>query len=409
MRGDQGRTSWSTGWGKKQDKAAREWGSSNRERRQERIRKLNEQLSEAAQEQLPQARNTEQRRRDAASVAPAERSSRLAPASANGDVERNRLAGSKSGRKGNTADSAQSPGHEAEGPYGTRVYRPNAPAEWEQPLDGTWLEAWPQPVEKDPELEWKNSPNPWRRLEEATGNKSRGSRIGGAGHSRMDGTAGSGGGGGGIPGGGLGNRIFKGFSRRLLISTALFAAVWGMFQMDGTAARHGQALVREALSKPMNMAAIAGWYEGLFGAPPSFIPGFGNSNDTQPVSAKTERAAAAPVEGGSVVRSFAELLGGVEISGQPGAEVRAAEEGRVLLVSAEDAKGPTVVLQHANGRTTYYAQLGEASVAQNDWVQAGEAIGRLGGAAQGSDIAILYFAVKEQDQYIDPAEVVPLD
>ncbi|MCM3746709.1 M23 family metallopeptidase [Paenibacillus pasadenensis] len=400
MSGQYGRWPSPSGWGKKQDKATRERGIGNRERRQERIRELTERLGSEEPEVQPIEGN-----RPIANDARIGR--QLTPAGAPGSAGKKRSEGGKPSRRPGEKTGDSLGKQPAAGPYGTRVYHPNAPADWEQPpLDGAWLEAWPQPTDRDPEIEWKNSANPWRRLEEASGVK------GGLGERRsISGRSGgvpggSGGGNGGQPGN-LGSRIAKGFSRRLLVSAALFAAVWGLFQLDGAAARHGQALVREALTKPMNMAAVAGWYEGLFGAPPSFIPGFGDNS--QQASAKPERAAETPVEGGSIVRSFAELLGGVEISGQPGAEVRAAEEGRVLLVSASDAKGPTVVLQHAGGRTTYYAQLGEANVAANDWVEAGDAIGTLGQAAEGSEAALLYFAVKDKDRYIDPADVIPFD
>ncbi|QJC52889.1 M23 family metallopeptidase [Paenibacillus albicereus] len=388
----------------KKGKAARGLTSANRERRQDRIRELTERLEADAARHAEAAAGRDgilggKRARDAASQS--------AASSVSGSGAR------LSGRKPHeTLPSAGRPGGRAsgqDGPYGTRIYRQGAPAEWEQPLGSGWPdEAWPQAQEKDPEAEWKNSANPWERLEQASGELTglapRTLREGGSGS-----RAGTGGGGGDRSGPGTGGRFARSFARRLLVSAALFGAVWGLFQLDGPAARQGQLAVRQALSEPMDVSAIAVWYEGVFGAPPSFLPGFDKSGGTRPAAAPAERATVAPVAGGSIVHPFAELLGGVEISGAPGADVLAAEEGRVLVVSADDAKGPTVVLQHAGGRTTYYGRLGETVVAPNDWVQAGETIGRLGSAAEGSAGALLYFAVKEQDRYLDPADVIPLD
>ncbi|WP_339278712.1 M23 family metallopeptidase [Paenibacillus sp. FSL W8-1187] len=382
----------------KKDKAARGLTSANRERRQERIRELTERMeAEAARQAEASAR------RDGSSGGTLFRDSGQQPPAGKSAGSRARPNSRKAPEALRSAGPRDGKGAVTDGPYGTRVYRPGAPAEWEQPLGSGWPdEAWPQPQEKDPEAEWKNNANPWERLEQAGGS------LTGLAPRPLRGTA-SGGGGGYRPAPGAAGRFARSFGRRLLVSAALFGAVWGLFQLDNPAAREGQLIVREALSEPMDMSAIAGWYEGVFGAPPSFLPGFGKLGGTQPATAPAERAAVAPVAGGSIVHPFAELLGGVEISGAPGADVLAAEEGRVLVVSADDAKGPTVVLQHAGGRTTYYGRLGEARVAANDWVTAGEPIGRLGAAAEGNAEALLYFAVKEQDRYIDPADVIPLD
>ena len=293
-----------------------------------------------------------------------------------------------------------------EGPHGTRIYGPPAEILDDRGVlqDGTWLEAWPQPAEKDPEQEWKNSPNPWHRLEEASSIRPGRSRVGG--FREADDQRFAGAGGGRVPG-----QFRRDMQRRILLSAVLFGAVWGMFHMDGSVARQGQAFVKQALTEPMDFTALAGWYESSFAGAPSFIPGFGSTGEPQTASVggTVKPVVLSPLEGGSIVSSFAELLGGVELAGQPGEIVRAAEEGRVQVVSTDDLKGPTIVVQHAGGRTTYYGQLGEASVQPNDWVKAGQAIGKLGQASQGSSSALLYFAVKEKDRYVDPAEVVPLD
>jgi stage IV sporulation protein FA len=44
----------------------------------------------------------------------------------------------------------------------------------------------------------------------------------------------------------------------------------------------------------------------------------------------------------------------------------------------------------------------------NDWVEAGNVVGSLKGGSTDQP-ATLYFAIKEGEEYVDPAEVVALD
>ena len=118
-----------------------------------------------------------------------------------------------------------------------------------------------------------------------------------------------------------------------------------------------------------------------------------------------------PLTGGSVVRSFAETLSGVEIAGRSEESVSAVETGRVLLVTDDEKTGKTIVIQHADNRVTVYGRLGSVQAAVNDWVEAGQSIGKL--SAAGTDTegeqSLLFFAVKEKGIYVNPADVVPLD
>ncbi|MBJ6362931.1 peptidoglycan DD-metalloendopeptidase family protein [Paenibacillus sp. GCM10012307] len=196
---------------------------------------------------------------------------------------------------------------------------------------------------------------------------------------------------------------------KLMLSLILFAGVWGMFHLDRPWAIEGQRLVRDALTQDMNFEAVAVWYENTFSGSPAFIPIFGDRQpQAQKASGSIKESTVLPVADGIIVRSFAELLNGVEIaSSSEGGAVYAAQTGRVLLVSGN---GPehTVVIQHSGKRVTIYGQLSEISVAQNDWVEAGDTIGSVKpGTAESS--SLLFFAVKENDHYVDPAEVIAFE
>ncbi|WP_165822379.1 M23 family metallopeptidase [Paenibacillus montanisoli] len=255
-----------------------------------------------------------------------------------------------------------------------------------------------QLMEDDPERLWKANPNPWEsagwQIAPLPSKDVRASKMGGpkAPNERDY------------------RFIVRGLFIQTAISAALFMIVFALFKLDMPIAKKGQQAVTAALTEEMNFDAAAALYKDWFAGAPSFIPMFGDrgGEETRLTEGAVELPIVSPISGGSVVRTFAETLSGVELAGEPGQEVVAAETGRVLVVSNDGELGETVVVQHANERVTVYGHLGPVQVAVNDWIEAGKPIGRLPVAEEGQQ-SLLYFAVKERGKYVDPADIVPID
>ncbi|WP_168123754.1 M23 family metallopeptidase [Paenibacillus sp. HB172176] len=252
----------------------------------------------------------------------------------------------------------------------------------------------------DPELAWKKNPNPWASWDKEDWSKKPPRSYVGApypdnGEYDNRSTQSS------------GMRIFfKELKWKFLIALILFAAIWGIFRGDEEWATKGQGIIHQAMKDEFDFEAAAAWYEQLFSGAPSFIPIFQNDRrDAALVDGQVKQTIVTPLRNGSLLRTFAELLNGIELAGEPGAAVSAAETGRVIQVSKEQ---DTVIIQHANNRVTVYGKLGEAKVHVNDWVEAGDEIGKLQEANE-SGVPVLYFAVKQDDQYMDPVDVIPFD
>ncbi|SEM67583.1 M23 family metallopeptidase [Paenibacillus sp. OV219] len=258
----------------------------------------------------------------------------------------------------------------------------------------------PQNEYDDPEQLWKANPNPW---------ESAGWRIAPL-PSKYDRDGKSGGPKAPQPPQQRFAFVIRGLFIQSAISVALFIIVFGMFKLDVPIAKKGQEVVTAALTEQMDFDAAARLYKDMFAGAPSFIPLFGSHDDpkTQVTEGAVELPIVAPLINGSVVRSFAETLSGVEIVGQPSQEVLTAETGRVINVTNDGETGVTVVIQHANNRVTVYGHLGEVKVAVNDWLEAGTKLGQLPAAQEGQQ-SLLFFAVKEKGKYVNPADVVPLD
>ena len=92
---------------------------------------------------------------------------------------------------------------------------------------------------------------------------------------------------------------------------------------------------------------------------------------------------------------------GIDISVTQGSTVRAAAEGEVALVSSLPSYGTIVVLRHAGGLHTVYANLSSASVHPGDRIHAGQAIGRSGTNDEG--VPLLHFEVWSGKSRQNPA------
>ncbi|WP_081418972.1 MULTISPECIES: M23 family metallopeptidase [unclassified Paenibacillus] len=258
--------------------------------------------------------------------------------------------------------------------------------------------------ERDPEKLWKESPNPWDGWTQIQDDqRSRTSRIdyryrnepGEPPYAEP-------------PKGGRPHPFFRELRWKMIAAAVLFAGIWGLYQTDEEWALESRTYVAQALHDELDFASAAKWYKETFAGAPTFIPIFQEEQKEATAAEGTVKLPiVAPLEGGAIVRTFAELLNGVELAGSSEEAVNAVETGRVLVVSEPSDDGVTVVVQHADERVSVYGKLGYASVGVNDWVEAGDQVGSLR-RASGEEPSLLYFAIKQNDRYIDPVSVIPL-
>lgn len=194
--------------------------------------------------------------------------------------------------------------------------------------------------------------------------------------------------------------------QRLLVSAVLFAAVWGVYQIDKPWTSDIRQFVAGALTEDMDFAAVQAWYEQYFEGPSAFIPIFGSSEE--PARKAAAEGGLLPPVSGTVLQPFAATLRGIEIGAagdsNGAGSVKSVDIGRVLSVAREPLGGLRVTIRHSGSITAEYGHLEGTVLKQNDWVEAGDAVGWLNG-----EEGPLYFAVKSGETYIDPAEVIAFD
>ena len=200
--------------------------------------------------------------------------------------------------------------------------------------------------------------------------------------------------------------FFKHVKIQLVVAIVLFTIIFGLNQLEHRSVTQAKAWLETELQHSLDFVAIASWYEQTFQGSPSFIPSFGSKSELALADhSDTAIEMTTPVEGGILLHSFAELLNGVEIAGASKAEVRAVEKGRVILVPEQQ---DSVIIEHANERVSIYTRLSSVNVEVSDWVEAGSVIGQLAPIA-GEDYSVLFLAMKQQDNYIDPLDVISLE
>lgn len=213
-----------------------------------------------------------------------------------------------------------------------------------------------------------------------------------------------------VPGGHSRFNLFNSLLKRTVISALIFGGVWGLFQLDTSWTTSPKTVIADALHRDMDFASAAAWYERHFGGTPSFLPVLGHTTDAVN-GLKVRQLLGKPISG-TVVQPFALSMKGIEIvpdaAGAELIQVASSDAGRVMEVIGDAASGFTVVIQHTGNVTAIYGRLNESEVSVNDWVEAGNPVGSLK-ATGGEQPATLYFAVKEGEEYVDPAEVVALD
>lgn len=196
---------------------------------------------------------------------------------------------------------------------------------------------------------------------------------------------------------------------KLGISAVLFAAVWGMFQIDHPAAERGKSWVRAALHEDYDFQAAAAWYERRFGGLPAFLPAIRAKSDpeAQKASSASLQKLYAPVHGKIMSKAEGDELG-ITIRTEPEAAVATIDTGRVVAVNVGTDKATTIHIQHAGGIQSIYGWITGTSLKINDWVKGGETIGKVTTDAAGG-AGKLYVAIKKDNQYVHPAEVISFD
>jgi murein DD-endopeptidase MepM/ murein hydrolase activator NlpD len=109
-----------------------------------------------------------------------------------------------------------------------------------------------------------------------------------------------------------------------------------------------------------------------------------------------------PVEG-SILRAYSASNEGIDISAAPGTPVRAAGDGEVAAITQDTDRVPILVIRHADGLLTVYANIRNISVSRGDSVSRGQQVAEVGDG----DPSFLHFEVRRGFEAVDPDRFLP--
>lgn len=99
---------------------------------------------------------------------------------------------------------------------------------------------------------------------------------------------------------------------------------------------------------------------------------------------------------------------GVFVQTATNATVESVNEGIVVFAGKKEELGNTVQIQHADGTESWYANLNDMSVKLYDYVSKKQKIGIVSNDENNKN-GKFYFAIKKNEKFIDPIQVISFD
>jgi stage IV sporulation protein FA len=229
-------------------------------------------------------------------------------------------------------------------------------------------EAHEQLLMEDPEYYWHHQGNPWKKTSASIGHRLR---------------------------------------LQILFSMILFILIWLLFQIQSPELQRLKQWITLALSQQISYVETSQWMKDYMGDWPAIIPSFKrNDESTAALGINSPLRAFMKPATGTLIQPFnhSDSEAGV-IVGVKGSRIVAIDTGLVTFVGVTPDMGNTIILRHPAGFESIYGNLQSIDVAQDDWVEAGERIGSVRVERQ-SNKGTLFFAMKQHDRFINPADVI---
>jgi stage IV sporulation protein FA len=201
------------------------------------------------------------------------------------------------------------------------------------------------------------------------------------------------------------------FLMKILAATILFLMVGILFKNDSPQFMETRTFVNEVFEKDFQFATVAKWYEEKFGMPLALLPSTEEEgSDEQPVVDAQEMGYAIPASG-HVLKSFKSDGRGLMIETGENSEVKVVKDGFVIFVGDRKDIGTTVIIDHPGGGQTWYGMLDSVEVKLYNYVKMGTVVGLASKGSEDKEAVTgeFYFAIKQEDTFIDPIQVIKFE
>lgn len=191
------------------------------------------------------------------------------------------------------------------------------------------------------------------------------------------------------------------FAMKLLGAAALVLIVAILFKDPSPKLEPARAAITDIMEKEFQFAAVGEWYEKTFGKPLSLLP------ERPKDDIATDDANYAVPANGQILETFSPDSEGIILQTKSNEEVAAVLDGTVIFAGTKEDNGKMVIVQHADGSESWYGELSEIFVKVYDQVEAGQALGIV--KSTGAETGEFYFALKKDERFIDPVQVIKFE
>ncbi|MFY0543443.1 peptidoglycan DD-metalloendopeptidase family protein [Brevibacillus sp. H7] len=162
---------------------------------------------------------------------------------------------------------------------------------------------------------------------------------------------------------------------------------------------------REVMTRDFNFEGAAAWYESRFGELPAVLPALSTTNKSVPAS--TAEGTTGWKMAWKMVKPFEPTNAKIVVNTGIDGKATVGETGWVTYIGEKPGYGSTVIVRLTKGREIWYGNLEQIQVALNDWLQPGQVVGV---ARKVNDTSrYLHLGVRQNEQFINPLEVISLD
>ncbi|ULT55823.1 M23 family metallopeptidase [Neobacillus drentensis] len=211
-------------------------------------------------------------------------------------------------------------------------------------------------------------------------------------------------------GGDAGHPLFKKevFFFKILASALLFLAVAILFRNHTGKLEPARDFITSQMDKDFKFAVVSNWYEEKFGKPLALLP-FTDEKTSDNKTVADNQNLSVPAMG-KILENFEKNGQGIMIETSKGAPVQAINDGLVTFAGVKEGIGKTVIIQHSDKSETWYGNLDEVKVKLYEYVGKRDVVGTVStSAGEDKTKGKYYFAIKKDDNFIDPIQVIRFD
>lgn len=163
--------------------------------------------------------------------------------------------------------------------------------------------------------------------------------------------------------------------------------------------------VSQMLWTDFQFSKVDAWYQKISANPLALLTLSKSGKDQTAATQSTHFAL--PVNG-QVMQTYTKKQNGMMIRVDKATTIKAVEDGVVTFSGKKSGTGNTIIIQHSSGTESIYGDVLSIVVKPYQHVKKGENIAKIKPTTNES-YGVFYFALKKDNQFINPLQVIPFD